>query len=316
MHGGSILIVDDDPVVVQGLGRMLVDQGQVRFALSGAQGVQMAREAHPDLILLDAEMPGMSGYEVCRALKADADLRDIPVIFITRHDDVASELMGLEAGAVDFIGKPPTPMLVSARVRTHLKLKQLSDELRRSANTDALTGVANRRQFDFLVDREWDRARRSSATLSLLMVDIDHFKLYNDHYGHQQGDVCLKAVAQTIQELVQRPADAVARFGGEEFVVLLPETDAVGANYVARRIVEGVLAQQLPHARSPVAPHVSVSIGASTAVMALEHAEPHAAHARLCSADLMLCADRALYEAKRGGRNGCCFIELDKPLDG
>lgn len=312
MDSGSILIVDDDPVVVQVLGKMLSDLGHVRFALSGPQGVQMAREVHPDVILLDAEMPGMSGYEVCHALKTDPDLWSIPVIFITQHDDADSELRGLEAGAVDFIGKPPRPQLVSARVRTHLRLKQMSDELRRNANTDSLTGAANRRQFDFLLEREWDRARRSGQTLSLLMVDIDHFKLYNDSYGHQQGDDCLRAVAQAIMSLVQRPADAVARVGGEEFVILLPETDMTGAGHVAHRIVEGVAERMIPHQASPVSPHVSVSVGASTVHLGADH-EPAAVPqgARWRAPDLVLCADRALYEAKRSGRGRWCFQALD-----
>jgi diguanylate cyclase (GGDEF)-like protein len=315
-----MLIVDDDPVVVQVLGKMLAELGQVRFALSGAQGVQMAREVHPDLILLDADMPGMNGYEVCQVLKTDPELWGIPVIFITQHNDPDNELKGLLAGAVDFIGKPPKPLLVSARVRTHLRLKQVSDELRRNANTDALTGAANRRQFDFLLEREWDRARRSGESLSLLMVDIDHFKLYNDHYGHQQGDDCLRAVAQAIMSLVQRPADAVARVGGEEFVILLPETDMTGASHVAQRIVEGVARQLIPHAASLVAPHVSVSVGVSTAHLTPEAhalngggAEPAA---RPQASDLVLCADKALYEAKHAGRGCWRFIAWQGPGHG
>lgn len=308
---GSILIVDDDPVVVQVLGKMLSELGHVRFALSGEQGIKMAREAPPDLILLDGDMPGMTGYQVCEVLKTDADLWGIPVIFITQHNDADSELKALETGAVDFIGKPPKPLLVTARVRTHLRLKQMSDELRRNANTDALTGAANRRQFDFLLEREWDRARRSGSTLSLLMVDIDHFKLYNDHYGHQHGDDCLRQVAHTIMEQAHRPADTVARIGGEEFVILLPETDAIGAHHVAQRVVDGVAARKLPHAKSLVASHVTVSLGACTMTLAPDAA--HALHAvqggshelparALKAADLVRCADKALYEAKHAGR--------------
>ena len=319
MDNGSILIVDDDPVVVQVLGKMLSELGHVKFALSGGQALEIARELRPDLILLDAEMPGMSGYEVCEALKSDPDLWGIPVIFITQHDDPDSELKGLEAGAVDFIGKPPQPLLVLARVRAHLRLKQMSDELRRNANTDALTGVANRRQFDFLLEREWDRARRSGATLSLLMVDIDHFKFYNDHYGHQQGDECLRTVAQAILALAHRPADAVARVGGEEFVILLPETDAVGARHVAERIVDGVRGRQIPHERSPVSPHVSVSVGACTVTLTPEakpHGAPHEGNGRLRAADLVRCADQALYQAKHAGRNGWRAMPLEAPASG
>lgn len=312
MDSGSILIIDDDPVVVQGLGRMVSELGSVRFALSGEQGLQMAREAHPDLILLDAEMPGLSGYDVCRIIKADPDLWDIPVIFVTGHDDADSELKALEAGAVDFIGKPPKPLLVLARVRTHLRLKQMSDELRRNANTDALTGVPNRRQFESLLDREWDRARRAGARLSLLMVDIDHFKLYNDHYGHQQGDDCLRVVAQTLQGLVQRPADTVARVGGEEFVILLPETDAAGAIHVAQRIVSGIAAKHLPHEASPVSGMVTVSVGATTVRLG---ADAGGMVPNFRPPELVLSADQALYAAKHAGRNCSRFLALEEPAD-
>ncbi|HET6787527.1 MAG TPA: diguanylate cyclase [Aquabacterium sp.] len=312
VDSGSILIIDDDPVVVQGLGRMVSELGAVRFALSGEQGLQMAREAHPDLILLDAEMPGLSGYDVCRIIKADPDLWDIPVIFVTGHDDTDSELKALEAGAVDFIAKPPKPLLVLARVRTHLRLKQMSDELRRNANTDALTGVPNRRQFENLLDREWDRARRAGARLSLLMVDIDHFKLYNDHYGHQQGDDCLRVVAQTLQGLVQRPADTVARVGGEEFVILLPETDAAGAIHVAQRIVTGIAARHIPHDGSPASPVVTVSVGATTVRLGTD-AGGVAPSFR--APELVLSADQALYAAKHAGRNCSRFLALEEPPD-
>jgi diguanylate cyclase (GGDEF)-like protein len=318
MDSGSILIVDDDPVVVQVLGKMLADFGHVRFALSGAQALALTREALPDLILLDAEMPDMSGYEVCRLLKTDPLLWDIPVIFITQHDEPESELRALETGAVDFIAKPPRQALVSARVRTHLRLKQASDELRRHANTDALTGAGNRRQFDFLLEREWERVRRASAPLSLLMIDIDHFKRYNDHYGHPQGDDCLRQVAQTIQALVHRPADAFARVGGEEFVALLPDTDEAGARYVAQRIVEAVAARMIPHAHSLVVPYVTVSVGGSTVVWPADAAAgPGQRPGRTPlwrSADLLQCADKALYAAKHAGR-GCCRFALLSDLE-
>jgi diguanylate cyclase (GGDEF)-like protein len=307
MDRGSILIVDDDPVVVQVLGKMLAEFGPVRFALSGAQALALTREALPDLILLDAEMPGMSGYEVCRQLKSDPLLWDIPVIFITQHDEPESELKALETGAVDFIAKPPKQALVSARVRTHLRLKRACDELRRYANTDPLTGTANRRQFDFLLGREWERVRRAGSQLSLMMIDIDHFKRYNDHYGHPQGDECLKQVAQTIQALVHRPADVFARIGGEEFVALLPDTDEAGARFVAQRVVEAVAACMIPHAQSLVVPYVTVSVGASTVVWPSDAGAGTGQRVAQIpawrAAALMQCADKALYEAKHAGRS-------------
>lgn len=314
MRQGSILIVDDDPVVVQMLGRMLTELGEVRFALSGVQGLQMAREQLPDIILLDAEMPGMDGYEVCRALKADQELSAIPVIFVTSHDDNDSEVRGLEAGAVDFIGKPPRPGRVLARVRTHLQLKQATDELMRCAHTDALTGLANRRQFDRCLEREWDRARRAASPMSLLMLDIDHFKQFNDHYGHQEGDRCLQVVAQSIQLTIRRPADEVARIGGEEFVVLLPDTDADGAVHMGRRLIDSMTALAWPHSQSPSSDHVTLSIGAATAPFHLmrDGAAAFGGNSLAASqADLLQCADKALYQAKEMGRNDVRFMMLD-----
>lgn len=296
MAPGSVLIVDDDPLAIQILGAMLSEVSLVRFALSGKEGVKSARACPPDLILLDANMPDMSGLEVCDAIKADPDLSAIPVIFITQQEGAEVELQCLEAGAVDFISKPPKAQLVQARVRNQLRLKQMSDQLRLNANTDALTGAANRRQFDELFQREWDRARRSSESLSLLMVDIDHFKLFNDHHGHQQGDVCLKVVAQTMMSLVNRPADIVARFGGEEFVVLLPDTCESGARHVADMLVQGVAQRCIAHGASPTAAHVTVSVGGSTWPAPAPGSRPTQ------PADLLGCADAALYEAKRAGR--------------
>ncbi|MGE5452124.1 MAG: diguanylate cyclase [Acidobacteriota bacterium] len=301
---GSVLIVDDDPVIVQSLGRMLDGLGHIRFALSGAQALKLISEAAPDIVLLDADMPGMSGYEVCQTLKADPLFHDIPVIFITGHVDDHNELKGLEAGAVDFIGKPPKAALVQARVRAHLQLKLTTDELRRSANSDPLTGLANRRVFDAVLEREWDRGRRAGSPVSLLMVDIDHFKQFNDHLGHPEGDRCLVQVAHLIQRLAQRPADEVARVGGEEFVVLLPETDAIGAAHVAQRIVEGVAAMGIAHPASSVAPVTTVSIGvASIHRIPVAERGSHDGQPHVGPIDLIRAADKALYAAKDGGRN-------------
>ncbi len=304
LRQGTILIVDDDPVIVQSLGRMLEGLGQIRFALSGSQAFKLIAEAPPDIILLDAEMPGLSGYEVCRTLKQSPDTRDIPVIFITGHNDEAHELASLEAGAVDFIGKPPKPLLVQARVKAHLHLKLTTDALRRSANSDPLTGLANRRVFEQVLEREWDRARRTATPISLLMVDIDHFKRFNDSQGHPEGDRCLIQVAHLIQQLAKRPADQVARMGGEEFVVLLPETDQDGARHVAGRIVAGVEAMGLAHPASPVAEVTTVSVGAGSIsrVPALDTTGVHGGEAHGPMA-LIRTADKALYQAKAGGRN-------------
>src|SRR5664280_2921064 len=171
-----------------------------------------------------------------RDRKAEPALADVPVIFVTSHSEAAFEVAGFEMGAADFIAKPVSAPLVLARVKTQLRVKRMGDELRRIATTDGLTGVANRRRFDESLEREWRRARRSGDPLALLMIDIDHFKLFNDRYGHPAGDACLRSVAQALVGASLRPADLVARYGGEEFVVLLPKTPRAGAEHLARGV--------------------------------------------------------------------------------
>jgi diguanylate cyclase (GGDEF)-like protein len=248
----SILIIDDDPASIQVLGHMLGEMAELRFALSGEEGLELARQSPPDLVLLDAGLPGVDGFEVCRRIKADAELTDVPVIFVTSRHDSDTELAGLAAGAVDCIGKPPLAPIVAARVRTQLRIKQLTDELRRAALTDALTGLANRRRFDEQLERERQRALRQCEPLSLLMIDIDHFKAYNDRYGHRAGDACLRQVARAIESQARRPCDEAARYGGEEFALLLPLTDESGARYIADALVAAVVELALPHEDSPL----------------------------------------------------------------
>lgn len=308
----TILIVDDDHNAVLVLGRMLGDLGQLRFATSGEQALQLIEHSPPDLIFLDVEMPGMDGLEVCRRLKARPELTDVPIIFVTSHDDEQQELLGLDAGAVDFISKPPRGALVNARARVHLRLKELSDALRHAATTDGLTGVANRRQFDQALALEWARMLRSERPTSLLMIDVDHFKAYNDRYGHPQGDQCLRQIAGALQSVSRRVTDLVARYGGEEFAVLLPETDQRGAEHLARLVIQSVAALALPHEGSSVSRHVTISVGLSTCALSSgAFGAPRASlSARMGSGELVRCADLALYAAKRGGRNGAFALAV------
>lgn len=297
----NILIVDDSPDMIQLMGRMLAGLGRLRFATSGPGALGQAAQMPPDLILLDAEMPGMDGFAVCAALKAEPLLSEIPVIFVTAHMGPEFELRCLEAGAVDFLSKPVNPPVLLARARTHLRLKQLTDALREMASIDALTGLANRRSFNEHLEREWGRCTRQDQPLSLLMVDVDHFKLFNDRYGHPAGDACLGSVAGAVRLALLRPGDMAARYGGEEFVLLLPNTPASGAMQIASRVQELVAVLNLPHETSPTASHVTVSIGAAWLV---PDAGSRDASLPLPSADrLLACADTALYHAKKGGRN-------------
>jgi len=296
----SILLVDDDHRTVQVLAHMLTGMGRLRLALSGADALRLAQEAPPDVVLVDAEMPAMNGFEFCACMKAEPMLAEVPIIFVTSHVDVATEVAGFAAGAADFIRKPPATEVVQARVRVQLRLKELSDALKDAALTDALTGIDNRRRFAESLEAECVRARRSKQTLSLLMIDVDHFKQYNDHYGHLEGDHCLRSVAKALQSALQRPADRVARYGGEEFAVLLPDTAVTGALHIGDRIIHAIDALQIPHHDSPLRGIVTVSAGAAAARWMED-----STHVALTSTALISAADQALYAAKDGGRARC-----------
>jgi len=306
-----VLIVDDDPAVVKVLGRILDGAATIVFATSGEAALRLIAQTPPDLVLLDAEMPGMDGYAICEAIKADPANVDLPVIFVTGHSAVEQEARALALGAVDFIHKPVHPPIVMARVRTHLELKRRGDALRRLSNEDGLTGVANRRRFDEALALEWRRTMRCGGTLSLLMLDVDFFKRYNDLYGHPGGDACLQAVAACMQASVQRAGDLVARYGGEEFAILLPHTPGSDAQGLAERLCAQVAALNLPHAGSAAADHVTVSIGVASQSLPCGgsvSATPDCApcdQADTCVAGartLLTAADQALYRAKEQGR--------------
>jgi len=314
--GVSILLVDDDPGAIQLMSRILAQEGQVRFATNGTDALRLARDAAPDLILLDAEMPGMSGFDLFKELKNEPLLADVPVIFITSHGEAGFEVTALDMGAADFITKPLRSSRVLARVRTQLRVKGMADRLRRTATTDALTGIANRRLFDETLEREWLRARRAGNAVSLLMIDVDHFKIYNDLYGHPQGDACLQRVAQAMVRVCKRPADLVARYGGEEFMVLLPQTSRYGAQHVADKVLAAIAALVIFHEDSNAVHHVSVSVGIAcyddvSPCWATSPALPrNDFHAPFGASHLVLAADRALYAAKHAGRARAELLDI------
>jgi len=311
----SILLVDDDPTIITVLGQVLQEYGRVRFATSGPEALRMVQTFPIDLVLLDIELPGMNGFEVCTAMKAAPQLAEIPVIFITGHDDVEHEVKGLQLGAADFVTKPPRPAQVSARVAMQLRLHEMNKALRKAAATDPLTGVANRRHFDEALQREWLRAQRTGAPISLLMIDVDYFKAYNDFYGHLEGDQCLRAVARALTRVVHRPADLLARYGGEEFSIMLPDTHGRGGCSVARYALQEVRSAALPHARSTINAQVSISVGVS-AFEVFEH-EGRVGHRRdplleprMAVTELVEAADQALYAAKAAGRNHARYLGM------
>lgn len=318
-HPADILVVDDDPGAIQLMHRILCEEGTVRFATNGLDAIRLARAAPPDLVLLDGEMPGMHGFEVCRELYRDAALLDVPVVFVSSHRDRAFELSGFAAGASDFVYKPVDADLLRARVHVQLRAKRLADALRRSAAIDALTGVANRRCFDEALGRELSRARRARESLALVLFDVDHFKLFNDHYGHPQGDSCLKAVADALGRTCRRPGDLIARYGGEEFALLLPGTPTGGAELVAQRALRLVEELCIPHEASPSAPRVTLSAGVASipargrpmrSTVPGRTLAPASEESETAPARLVHAADRALYMAKHAGRARLCVLEL------
>lgn len=287
-----ILIVDDDVGTIRLLAQVVRDLGDVRFATGGADALAAARAEAPDLVLLDAEMEGMDGFQTCAFLRALPGMEAVPILFVTSHRGVEAEMKALAAGAVDFITKPFHPHIVEARVRTHLALKQRTDALLRLATLDGLTGIANRRAFDGALAQETQRlAQGGSGPLSLVLVDVDHFKRFNDFYGHQAGDDCLRAVAGALSGGMRRTGEMAARFGGEEFAILLPGHDRPAALAAAERLRRAVAGLSLPHAARPDGDLVTISAGAATL------SEPDE------GAALIAAADQALYRAKSGGRN-------------
>jgi diguanylate cyclase (GGDEF)-like protein len=288
-----ILIVDDQQMNVELLTDILKDHYDLAIASDGERAIEICERRPPDLVLLDVQMPGMDGYETCRRLKANPATREIPVIFVTARDSMEDQVKGLDAGAVDFITKPVHAPIVRARTRTHILLKQHADRLRELALTDTLTGVANRRSFDERLRSEWRRCQRSRSPIALVMIDVDHFKLYNDTYGHQAGDQCLQQICTAMKSSLRRPGDLLARYGGEEFACLLPETPLGQAMRKAEELGDAVQRLAIPHEKSAAANVVTISLGVAALVPGMD------SHAR----DLVKLADQMLYQAKHAGRN-------------
>lgn len=287
----TVLIVDDDRLNRNALGDLLQGECRVLMAREGQSALQVMAQDHVDLVLLDVSMPGISGYDVLRAMRADDRLALIPVIFITAMSEEADEEFGLSLGAADFVHKPFRPAIVKARVKTHLSLARQRRDLEILASRDGLTGIANRRGFDDRLARILRERAGSGGGLALGLIDIDHFKQYNDFYGHSAGDAALRRVAQLLAEVVPNRSDLVARYGGEEFVLLLGgQEDILTLMEQARA---KVAAAAIRHEMSPTARYLTISGGAAM----LPEIGPDSGKRLL---DL---ADQALYRAKAAGRN-------------
>ena len=291
----TILIVDDVQFNIKLLANVLQDEYRIKLATEGNKAIDIASDQKdaPDLILLDVIMPGMDGYEVCRVLKDQDSTKNIPIIFVTARDEVADEEHGLNLGAVDYVTKPFHKAILRARVRNHIELKVKTDLLETFATIDGLTGIPNRRSFDATLQTEWNRAARDKSPLSVMIMDIDNFKGYNDHYGHGRGDECLKSVAGALSSRAARPADIVARYGGEEFVAILPNTDHPGSLKMADVFREIVERLRIPHEFSTTTDHITISVGIHTLIPTSDGSVEQ----------ILKHADDALYRSKKEGRN-------------
>ena len=256
----------------------------------------------PSLLILDNHFPQASLVEFCTQWQQHPRMRDVPII-VVGLDDEAAELMALTSGASDYLKKPFNPVLTRARIQLHLAQLEQRRRLESMSMTDGLTNIANRRYFNEFYSAEWRRACREKGALGLIMIDIDYFKPFNDHYGHVKGDQCLKAVAQQLKRVIQRPRDCVARYGGEEFVVLLPSIHAEGVTVVAQRLQQAIGALAIEHGYSSAARHISISMG-------LAWCEPTG---HQVDESLLLSADEALYNIKRSGRNHYSDVVVIEP---
>lgn len=309
------LVIEDSQTGLAVVSQHLERMGILPIAATdGESGVAAFRQHNPDIVLLDVVLPGMDGYEVARRIRAIEQSGEwTPIIFLTARTADTDLVQGITAGGDDYLFKPISEVVLAAKVRAMQRILQMryslvvltrkldaaNQELTRLTSLDGLTGLSNRRHFDETMLREWRRAARYKRPLSLVLVDVDHFKQYNDTYGHLAGDECLKTVASALQAVSRRPSDLVARYGGEEFAILLPDTGESDASAVAQSACRAVLSLGIPHGKSSVNDCVTVSIGVATFV------PPPAFVGKLAGkpSSLIDAADQALYEAKQQGRN-------------
>ena len=293
-----VLVVDDAPENTQLLAQALAESYQIFIANSGKDALSIIQQIPPpDIILLDLSMPEMSGYEVCKQIHLEKRTMDIPVIFLTTLSNTENEAYGLRSGAVDFISKPFDLASVEEKVKNHLALKHYREILSVNADTDSLTQIPNRRRFEEMLAIEIRKARRNNTPLSVIKIDIDYFKAYNDSYGYLEGDTCLQEVADALKKTLKRAGDLVARWDGEEFICLLPDTNLKGAAHVAENIRKAVLNLRIPHQLSPLEKVITLSLGVVTGSKSDQNSGEDSFEV------LLEHAQKALIKAKETGRN-------------
>ena len=297
----TILVVDDMTTTLLLLHDLLKDTYEVKIAKSGTKALEILESPNDiDLILLDIEMPDINGYDVCKRIKNNETIKNIPIIFITGRTSQEDEEYGLNLGAIDYITKPFNKAIVKLRIKNYLNLKIKNDMLEKLSMYDGLTNIRNRRFFDETFEKTFNEIKRDKKSLAVLMIDIDFFKPYNDNYGHGQGDETLRKVAKALEKTIKRPSDFVARYGGEEFVILLKDINKDGVEAVANNLLNAVRELKITHEFSKIENYVTISIGASF----------YNSNSDITKLELLLKADETLYEVKNGGRNNFAILEV------
>ena len=297
----TILVVDDMTTTLLLLHDLLKDTYEVKIAKSGTKALEILESPNDiDLILLDIEMPDINGYDVCKRIKNNETIKNIPIIFITGRTSQEDEEYGLNLGAIDYITKPFNNAIVKLRIKNYLNLKIKNDMLEKLSMYDGLTNIRNRRYFDETFEKTFSEIKRDKKSLAVLMIDIDFFKPYNDNYGHGQGDETLRKVAKALEKTIKRASDFVARYGGEEFVILLKDINKDGVEAVANNLLNAVRELKITHEFSKIENYVTISIGASF----------YNSSSDITKLELLLKADETLYNVKNSGRNNFAILEV------
>lgn len=297
----TILVVDDMTTTLLLLHDLLKDTYEVKIAKSGTKALEILESPNDiDLILLDIEMPDINGYDVCKRIKNNETIKNIPIIFITGRTSQEDEEYGLNLGAIDYITKPFNKAIVKLRIKNYLDLKIKNDMLEKLSMYDGLTNIRNRRFFDETFEKTFSEIKRDKKSLAVLMIDIDFFKPYNDNYGHGQGDETLRKVAKALEKTIKRASDFVARYGGEEFVILLKDINKDGVEAVANNLLNAVRELKITHEFSKIENYVTISIGASF----------YNSNSDVTKLELLLKADETLYSVKNSGRNNFAILEV------
>lgn len=297
----TILVVDDMTTTLLLIHDLLKDTYEVKIAKSGTKALEILESPNDiDLILLDIEMPDINGYDVCKRIKNNETIKNIPIIFITGRTSQEDEEYGLNLGAIDYITKPFNKAIVKLRIKNYLDLKIKNDMLEKLSMYDGLTNIRNRRFFDETFEKTFNEIKRDKKSLAVLMIDIDFFKPYNDNYGHGQGDETLRKVAKALEKTIKRASDFVARYGGEEFVILLKDINKDGVEAVANNLLNAIRELKITHEFSKIENYVTISIGASF----------YNSNSDVTKLELLLKADETLYSVKNSGRNNFAILEV------